>query len=317
MSTPVVSRCSPRGIDVPDGANGPSSQAVLSRAAGENFPVALRILPRRHRDDLLAIYGYARLTDELGDGYDGDRRVALDQLASLVDAAFGNPPPAEGPAGGAPAAWGQLVNRAAGMVQSHGGDPTPLYDLIAANRQDQEVRDYATFDQLVAYCRLSANPVGHLVLAAFDAGNPQRRAWSDRICTGLQLAEHWQDVAEDARAGRVYLPGEDRARFAVTPEMLGESSVSPQLRGLMIFEAARARRLLESGAPLVADLRGWARLAIAGFVAGGFAALDAVASVDFDVLAHPSPRPAKPRLARHALRLLSSRSVGAAGGAEP
>lgn len=335
MPAPAVSHGIPEGVDVPNQPDGLRGEAIMARAGGENFPVALRFLPPAHRRDLLAIYGYARLTDELGDSYRGDRWAALDRLGQLVDSAWADaadqpggrasarPDEAsvrsstgpDGPGADEQATWAELVTRVVAMLHRHGGDPAPLHDLIAANRQDQQVGDYTTFEQLVAYCRLSANPVGRLVLVAFDADNPKRRAWSDDVCTGLQLAEHWQDVAEDARAGRVYLPAEDREHFGVTAGMLRSRCAGPELRGLLIFETARARRLLEAGSPLVADLRGWAKVAVAGFVAGGLAAADALASVDFDVLGHPSPRPTKARTLRHAARLLAVRSPETTGAA--
>ena len=102
----------------------------------------------------------------------------------------------------------------------------PLFDLVQANRQDQVVSRYETFEDLVGYCRLSANPVGRMVLAIFGVATPQRNAWSDSTCTALQLVEHWQDVAEDALVGRVYLPLEDMRRFGVSVE-----SSSPRPRG--------------------------------------------------------------------------------------
>ena len=236
----------------------------------------------------MAFYGFARLVDELGDAYDGDRLAALDWLEcetrmALVDSERQVLHP--------------LVARAAGAVRAVDADPSWLTDLIAANRQDQLVATYATFDELAQYCRLSANPVGRLVLAAFGASTPRQQGWSDAICTGLQLAEHWQDVAEDARAGRIYLPADDMARFGVTGEELaGGPPAGWALRALLAFEVARARRHLDAGAPLVSSLRGRARWAVAGFWAGGAAALDAIAGRRFDPLSG-APRPAPGRIA--------------------
>jgi squalene synthase HpnC len=238
----------------------------------------------------LAFYGFARLVDQLGDSYDGDRRAALDWIESETHLALTDPSrPGLHP----------LVARAAASVRCLEADPSLLADLIAANRQDQVVSNYATFDQLTAYCRLSANPVGRLVLASFGMATPPRQRWSDAICTGLQLAEHWQDVTEDARAGRIYLPADDMARFGVTAgELVAGPPASSSLRALMAFEVARARRHLDEGAPLVPSLPGRCRWAVAGFWAGGTAALDAVAAQGFDPLAG-APRPARVRVARH------------------
>jgi squalene synthase HpnC len=243
----------------------------------------------------LAFYGFARLVDQLGDAYDGDRIAALDWVETETNLALIDP--------GRPGLH-PLVDRAAASVRSVGADPDLLADLIAANRQDQVVSSYETFDELRAYCRLSANPVGRLVLAGFGMATPQREQWSDAICTGLQLAEHWQDVAEDARAGRVYLPADDMARFGVTAgDLVASPPGSSSLRGLMAFEVARARRHLDVGRPLVASLPGRCRWAVAGFWAGGTAALDAVAAQSFDPLAG-APRPARSRVVRHMYAVL-------------
>ncbi len=197
----------------------PAHDDVLAHAAGENFPVALRLLPRADRAGLLAVYGFARLTDDLGDQWPGDRMEALDWLEAELDAAL------------AGRAAHPTVTAAARTILALGIDDQPLRDLIEANRQDQVVHAYRSFEALVGYCRLSANPVGRLVLAIFGASTPQHEEWSDAICTGLQLAEHWQDVGEDAAAGRIYLPAEDRDRFGVDPaELLGRTS-SPATAG--------------------------------------------------------------------------------------
>jgi phytoene/squalene synthetase len=188
-----------------------------------------------------------------------------------------------------------------------GADPQLLRDLIEANRRDQTTSRYATYDDLVDYCRYSANPVGRLVLAIFAAaaagGGPirvpglmasaERDAQSDAVCTALQIAEHLQDVAEDARAGRVYLPTEDLDRFGVDPAALSAGGPADSaVRALIAFEVWRTRRLLDDGRPLAAGLNGWARLAITAFIAGGDAALDAVADAGFDPLAGtPKARP--------------------------
>jgi squalene synthase HpnC len=173
----------------------------------------------------------------------------------------------------------------------------PFLDLIKANQQDQVILRYETFGELVRYCQLSANPVGRIVLRVFGCYTPERVVLSDAICTGLQLAEHLQDVAEDLRAGRVYLPAADMRRFDCTEEDLASSNAPPQLRRLIAFEAARARRLIDGGALLVGTLRGAPRAAIAGYVAGGRAALGAIAAADYEVLA-ATPRPHKSRMTR-------------------
>ena len=247
-------------------------EAVMARAAGENFPVALRLLPRAVRGHLRAIYGYARLVDNLGDEYPGDRAAALDWVAAQLDDLFAGTPRHE--------AFVQL----APTVARFGLDREPFDQLLAANRLDQHKARYEDFDELLEYCVLSANPVGHLVLAVFEAATPERLVASDEVCSGLQVLEHLQDVAEDAAMGRVYLPADDMERFGVTADDLQAPVAAAGLRGLVAYEASRARAMLESGRGLVASLKGSARLAVAGFVAGGLAGLDALEAAGFEVL---------------------------------
>jgi squalene synthase HpnC len=270
-------------------AAAPSAGAVMARAAGENFPVASLLLPRRARAHLLAIYGFARLTDELGDAAPGDRLTALDELEADLDRAFEGR--AEHP----------LLVRLQRTVRECDLPRDPFARLIEANRVDQRVSRYETWEQLRAYCALSADPVGELVLRVLGAATPARIALSDSICTALQLTEHCQDVAEDHAAGRVYLPAEDLARFGCTPEKLpdalaGEAAPLAQLRAVLAFEVARARGLLAAGRPLLGELHGRARIAVAAFIAGGEAALDAIERAGYDVRGGP-PRATRARRA--------------------
>jgi squalene synthase HpnC len=262
----------------------------MIRHRHENFPVALRFLRGAVRDDLLAVYGFARLADELGDSYAGDRLAALDwleaQLTRVVDGDGQHP----------------TVARVRAAIRRRGLPRQPFVDLIEANRQAQTAHSHRSFADLVASCRLSADPVGRIVLALFGVATASRIELSDRVCTGLQLAEHWQDVAEDAAAGRVYLPADDMRLFGVTRQDLDAASANDAVRALLRFEVARARTWLGAGPRLAATLRGGARLAVTGFVAGGLAALDAVEAAGFDVLA-VSPRARRRRVAVHALRL--------------
>ena len=280
----------------------PSDAAILGRAGHENFTVASRMVPQATRRHLLAFYGYARLIDQLGDDYGGDRTAALDWAAAEVDLAAADP---DGP-GRYP-----LIAAAARSAVSLGVGPAPLQALIQANQLDQTVSSYRSWDDLVGYCRLSAQPIGHLVLAAFDALTPPRRRLSDDICTALQVVEHLQDVAEDALAGRVYLPADDLGHFAVAPAELADlahaaAPAPATVRALIAFEAWRARRLLDRGSALVRTLRGAGRVAVAGFVAGGYGALDALGGQRFDPFTGTA-RPSPVVVAAHAGRLLRPR----------
>ena len=270
----------------------PSPGAVMARATRENFPVASRLLPRDTRRHLLAIYGFARLVDDIGDEAAGDRVALLDWLEGEVDRIYAGTP------------THPLMQRLVPTVRRFQIPRQPFDRLIAANRQDQEVRTYASFDDLVAYCELSANPVGHLVLYVLGAATPKRMALSDSVCTGLQLVEHWQDVAEDLARGRVYLPQEDLERFGCPVEDLGASRPSRAFRRLMAFEVGRAGTLLDVGAPLARDLGGRAGFAVAAFVAGGRSALDAIARAGYDVLS-VRPRPSRARRAWTLVRTLA------------
>ena len=253
----------------------------------ENFPVALRILPRRFREHLTSVYGFARTVDDLGDESSGDRSANLDSFAADLATIW---------TGGTPAT--PVLGRLAGTVRACDLPAEPFRRLVEANRQDQRVTAYPTYAGLRAYCALSADPVGRIVLGVFGVATDARVAWSDAVCTALQLVEHWQDVAEDRRAGRVYLPVEDMTRFGVTPADLDGTATPDALRRLLAFETDRAAGLLRQGAPLVRDLRGWARLAVGGFLAGGLATVDALRRADYDVLAR-TPRPRRIDVMRH------------------
>jgi phytoene/squalene synthetase len=208
----------------------PTREAVMIQAREENFPVALWVLGPRTRRHLEAIYGFARLVDDIGDEVEADRPALLDQIERELDAPM-HP----------------VMRTLATTVRECALPREPFLRLIDANRRDQVVTRYDAFEDLLEYCRLSAAPVGELVLHVFGAATPVRIALSDRLCAGLQVIEHLQDVDEDRVRGRVYIGNFDAA--------------------------AHARALLREGAPLVGLLRGRARLAVAGFLAGGRLAL--------------------------------------------
>ncbi len=273
------------------------AEDVAANASGENFPVALRMLPARYRRHLTNLYFFARLTDDLGDEARADisddpktsdtelRLKLLDELAADVDRIYD---------GGTPES--PVMRAMAETVGECRVPAQPLRDLIQANRQDQLVTRYSSYAELARYCELSANPVGQIVLCIFGVATPGRIALSDSICTALQLAEHWQDVAEDLGNGRIYLPAEDMKRYCCTEADLAEPTAGPAVRELIAFEVSRAAELLNQGAPLVGTLRGAARLAVAGYLAGGRAALAAIRAQHYDVLTG-TPRPRKQKLA--------------------
>jgi squalene synthase HpnC len=266
-----------------------SADAVQALAAHENFPVALRLLPGRYRRHLMAVYVFARTVDDAGDRAPvADRSRLLAELEDDVRALYAR--------GGAAEPASAAVRGLTSTVQQCSIPMQPFIDLIEANRQDQVVSRYRTFDELRGYCRLSADPVGRIVLHVFGSFTPARAELSDSICTGLQLAEHWQDVAEDLRAGRIYLPAADMSSYGCAEPDLAREHASLPVRRLMAFEVSRARSLIDAGAPLIGMLRGAARAAGAGYVAGGRAALAAIEAADYDVLAGP-PLPRRSRTA--------------------
>ncbi|MFD3496840.1 squalene synthase HpnC [Streptomyces sp. NPDC058678] len=281
---------------------GETERGTLDKAAAENFPVAPFFLPRAWRDDLMAVYGFARLVDDIGDGdlapggADArllgvapgdaeDRLLLLDAFEADLRRVFDSTP------------RHPLLRRLQPTVRRRALAPEPFLGLIAANRQDQLVTRYETYDDLLAYCELSANPVGRLVLAVTGTSTPERVRLSDEICTALQIVEHLQDVAEDLGRDRIYLPAADMKRFHVQEADLATKTGSASVRALVAYEAQRARDLLNEGAPLVGSVHGRLRLLLAGFVAGGRAAIRAIAAAEYDVLPGP-PKPGKIQLLR-------------------
>lgn len=276
-----------------------SSAGAVVETRRENFPVASRLLPRRYRRDLLAVYGFARFVDDAGDeAAPGDRLSLLDAVEADLAGLY---------AGRAPRL--PVVRDLARTVETCGVPAGPFHRLIEANRRDQVVTRYETFDDLLGYCELSANPVGHIVLHVFGAATPARFTLSDRVCSALQVIEHCQDVGEDHARGRVYLPAEDLRRFGCAEDDLP----SPErLSRVLALQAERAGRLLESGDPLVASLTGAARPAVAGYVAGGRATLAALKGSGYQVLGR-TVRPRTTRLLAEWTRVLVTGRQGRRG----
>lgn len=268
---------------------------IASRTAGqsgsENFPVALCLLPRRPRSHLARLYGFARFVDDVGDVAPGDRLRLLDVIDADVRALWTGVPVL------AP------VAELRPMITDCAIPVEPLLDLVEANRVDQHTTSYDSFDDLLRYCQLSAAPVGRIVLHIAGAATERNIAESDSVCAALQVLEHCQDVGEDARAGRVYLPATDlRAAGVAEPELLG-TTTGPGLRSVLAVQIGRAQEMLQTGRPLVRRLTGWARFAVAGYVAGGLATAAALQRSNFDVLGRQI-RPSRARTTAYLPRLL-------------
>jgi squalene synthase HpnC len=290
----------------PPAATQDALAALLAKSQNENFPVASRVLPRALRRDLMALYGFARLVDDAGDengtiGVD-ERLRLLDAIEAELDLIWSGEP-----------TW-PVLRTLATTVHAHAIPDEPFRRLIEANRIDQRVATYERYADLVEYCTYSADPVGRVVLYLTDSATPERVTLSDQVCTALQLLEHSQDVGEDHRRGRVYLPLEDLAAAGIDPAALDHeltaAHASPRLRQAVAALADRGRTLLADGAPLVGTLTGFARLAVAGYVAGGLATAHALRAADHDVLAG-TPKPGRVRTLMGTVRLaaLPVRSV--------
>lgn len=258
---------------------------IDERASGENFPVVSVLAPRFARPHLRAVYGFARLVDNLGDEAAGDRGALLDELERELE----GPPRTE------------VMARLHATIADRNLQLEPFRRLIEANRIDQVQRRYETWADVREYCTYSADPVGRLVLGIYGrADEAELLAMSDAVCTGLQLVNFLQDPPRDLSLGRVYLPQEDLRRFGVADEDLAGPLADPVV-GLLRFEGERAHALLEHGLPLREALGGRAGLSVALYARGGLATLEALERAGWDVF---SGRPAPTRLtfARLALR---------------
>lgn len=262
---------------------------ALARSHVENFAVGSLLLPARLRDGMAAIYAAARSADDLADEPgipDHARDAALRAFeAGLLRATAGE--------------WvDHFALRACGAtIRAHALPVDAFQALFRAFRRDLVETRYEDFDELLGYCADSANPVGRLVLALFGVHDARLLPASDAICSGLQLVNHWQDVAADAGRGRIYLPRADLRRFGVSEEDVLARRDSPALRALLAFETERARALLLRGGALVDALRGRLRLEVALLRRAGLAAADALARARFAVMAGP------PRAGRRAKAL--------------
>ena len=264
-------------------------EEVAARAAGENFPVGSILFPRALRPHVRALYCYARLVDELGDSYHGDRLAALDELELQVVAHIRGH-----------ADWPVLLN-VQPTVREFDLPREPFLRLIEANRIDQRVAEYATWDDVKQYCVHSADPCGRLVLGVLRRlDDAELVAASDSVCTGLQLVNFLQDVPRDLELGRVYLPAEDRARFG-DPAL---DRPSDELRALLRFEAAaRGRRSCRRATCCARGSAAGSGRAVGLFARGGLAALDALEAAHWDVFTQ-RPKPSRARLAREAALVL-------------
>jgi len=268
----------------------------IARGHYENFTIGSFLMPRRLRAELAAVYAFARVADDLAD--EGEvtpalRLAALDTFERrLDDAAAGS-------------ATDAIFVALGDTIARHRLPLAPFRDLLAAFRRDArgESASFATFDDVLGYCRLSANPVGRIVLGLFGVHDARALERSDDICTALQLTNFWQDVAGDLARGRVYLPAEDLDAFPGSREALARGQATPAFRDLLAFEVRRTRALFARGLPLSKLVRGRLGFEIRLFAGGGLAILDRLDAVAGDVFRH------RPTLARRDLLAVALRSL--------
>jgi squalene synthase HpnC len=256
----------------------------LAKSHYENFSVATWFLPKRLRQHFYNVYAYCRISDDLGDEV-GDPQQSLellDQWEAELNACYAGPPKHP------------VFVALAETVKQFGIPQHEFSDLLIAFRQDQTITRFETFDDILAYCRYSANPVGHLVLYLCGYSDAERQQLSDYTCTALQLANFWQDVFVDYGKGRVYLPLEDLRRFGVTGEDIAQGRATPQFVAMMKFEVERARDWFARGLPLVKMVNRELAIDLEVFSRGGQEILNAIERQGFDVL-RARPAISKPR----------------------
>ncbi|MEK6300265.1 MAG: squalene synthase HpnC [Acidobacteriota bacterium] len=251
---------------------------LLTKSHYENFPVGSALVPARLRKHFSSIYAFARTADDFADEAYDEEHGEQERLDLLEE-------------------WREMLRA------THGGQAThPVFialaetiarfelplslfeDLLTAFAQDVIVRRYQSFDQVIDYCRRSANPVGRLILLLFGHTDQQLHAWSDDICTALQLTNHWQDVRVDLEKDRIYLPSEDLARFDVAEGDLRSERAGEGFERLMKFEVGRARELFARGKPLCTSVGGRFGLELRAVWLGGTRILDRIEQNGFDVL---------------------------------
>lgn len=237
----------------------------------ENFPVASILLPARLRRPVATIYHFARSADDIADEGDADSATRLAGLdAYRVElASIERNEPAQSP----------LFASLDAVIRDHRLPLQAFYDLLDAFSQDVVKKRYTTFDELLDYCRRSANPVGLLMLHLYDAATSENIRRSDAICSALQLINFWQDIEVDLAKNRIYIPGEDLERFGVSEDQLMRGDAGGRFSELMLFEIDRARRMLESGAPLALALPGRIGLELRMIVQGGLRIAERLATL--------------------------------------
>ncbi|HSB10012.1 MAG TPA: squalene synthase HpnC [Blastocatellia bacterium] len=252
----------------------------LAKEHYENFPVGSVLIPKKLRKHFYSIYAFARIADDFADEGYGQGHTERERLDLLDE-------------------WRGMLRDSVSCAAEHPVfvalaetrrefdlPPALFEDLLSAFAQDVTVRRYQSFDQLLDYCRRSANPIGRLVLLLFGYRDDQRLEWSDKICSALQLANHWQDVAIDLQKDRVYLPLEDLSRFELAVDDLASGRVDERFHRLMEFQVERARAMFDRGKPLCTSVTGRLGLELRSVWLGGMRILERIEGNGYDVFAH-------------------------------
>lgn len=241
----------------------------------ENFPVASILMPRRLRKPVAAIYHFARAADDIadeGDMNNADRLRQLDEFRNELTRISSDTIPTS-----------PLFQALALEIHQHGLPMQPFYDLLDAFSQDVIKKRYANFDDLLDYCKRSANPVGNLLLHLYGEATPVNVAYSDAICTSLQLINFWQDLAKDFAIGRIYLPGDEMSQFGINEEHFAKQHADGAWQALMKFQVDRARAMMLSGKPLGSILTGRIGLEMRMIIAGGLRILDKLETMQYNM----------------------------------
>ncbi|HLW04471.1 MAG TPA: squalene synthase HpnC [Azoarcus sp.] len=248
----------------------------------ENFPVASRLLPKRLREPVEAIYAFARGADDVADEGEADAQTRLDQLAHYragLDAIeHGRPLPKN--------SLRPMFERLERKVREYALPLDPFRKLLSAFEQDVVKTRYADFDELIDYCQRSAAPVGRLLLHLYGVTDTASLQRADNICMALQLINFWQDVDIDLDKQRLYIPTEDLARFELTEQEIAAREVGPRWLALMSFQVERARNMMRQGAPLARDLPGRIGWELRFVIHGGLRVLERIEQVEYDVFRH-------------------------------
>ncbi|HEY2827562.1 MAG TPA: squalene synthase HpnC [Pirellulales bacterium] len=246
----------------------------LARRHYENFTVASSLLPAELRQHFCNIYSYCRWSDDLADETGGGKQSLelLDWWQSELDECYRSG-----------AAGHPVFVALAETIREFEIPIEPFRDLLVAFRQDQTCTRYETFEQLLGYCRNSANPVGRLVLYLGRCHDAERGQLADAVCTGLQLANFWQDVARDYQKGRIYLPQDSCRAAGYNEASFSRGEFNPQFRKLMAGEVDRAETYFDAGEPLVALVPRELRIDVKLFIDGGRAVLQAIREIDYNV----------------------------------